>query len=74
MHIYTYIHTYKHIYIHTYIHTCIHRPGLFIRQSRQMPKAYEGKGPTKVAEEAYKSKFVLKRAYEINFAYGLRQP
>ena len=29
---------------------------LFIRQSRQMPRAYEGKGTTKILKEAYKSK------------------
>ena len=28
--------------------TLVSRPGLSIRQSRQMPRAYEGLGPTKV--------------------------
>ena len=35
-------------------HPC--RPGLSIRQTRQMPRAYEDKGPTKVIKEAHKSK------------------
>ena len=32
------------------------RPGLSIRQSRRMPRAYEGLGPTKVVTEDYKNK------------------
>ena len=51
---------------HTYLHTLNIQyaitqrdtswPGLSIRQTRQMPRAYEGLGPTKVVIEAYKSK------------------
>ena len=33
--------------------------GLSIRQTRQMPRAYEGKGPAKVIKEAHKSKDIF---------------